>query len=531
MTFCGRPSPNCFRCRQRRIKCDKARPACSQCKRAGTQCAGYRDENSLVFRNENERIIRKVKAAKGQTAVKPQTPSTGSEVSSVSEENLASISRPNTLGLIPTPILERPMPLTHRDIDIHGLLFFAHNFSSAPYFDGSFSNKYPKSLFEEVEVDVTLRNSVISIGLAAVSNVNRDPALLSQARQRYGVTLNQVRRTIPTLSYANVGGLLRLIIMLAIFEMVDARPDALSFGTPQGTAHIAGVHMIMKQFPSPQAKQFNIQGELWFYFSVVLNYLQIGGSVPRELEGWSLQQIASPTDTIWAGFELMDIFVKFVHLCASLPHDQAVSAEEGVLRQAVNLEIELRTWRDRVPKEWSVTIKEAADIPGTFFGQSHLYQNAWAPRVLNHYYLGRLLVNELILVYIAKLEAPGPEWTEQKEQSLRVISQLATDICAGIASQGSDDNRSLLRGFFMTIYPLMIAASATGVSDALRSWVIGKLEIIGNRLGVRQALAAIPRIQLAIAHGVQPGLLPILAMQQSRVEEISSTLTGLSSGK
>jgi hypothetical protein len=289
--------------------------------------------------------------------------------------------------------------------------------------------------------------------------------------------------------------------------------------------------MIMKGFPFPQTKQFNNQGELWFYFSVVLNYLQTGGSFPRELEGWSPQQIASPTNEVWAAFELMDIFVKFVRLCASLPHGQAVRAEEGVLREAVNLETELWTWRDRVPKDWSVTIKEAADMPGIFWGQYHVYQNAWAPRVLNHYYLGRLLVNELILVYIGKLEAPSPEWTEQKEQSLMVISQLATDICAGIASQGLYDNRTLLRGFFMTIYPLMIAASATGVSDTLRSWVIGKLETIGNRLGIRQALAAIPRIQLAVAHGVQPGLLPILAMQQSRVEEISSTLTGLPSSK
>jgi hypothetical protein len=111
------------------------------------------------------------------------------------------------------------MSITPRDIDTHGLLFFVQNFSSAPFFDGSFATKYPKSLFEEVEVDASLRNSVISIGLAAVSNVNRDPALLSQARQRYGVTLNEVRRTIPNLSYANVGSVLRLILMLAIFEV------------------------------------------------------------------------------------------------------------------------------------------------------------------------------------------------------------------------------------------------------------------------------------------------------------------------
>jgi hypothetical protein len=49
--------------------------------------------------------------------------------------------------------------------------------------------------------------------------VIRDPELLSQARQRYGLTLNEVRRTIPNLSYATVGSVLRLILMLAIFEV------------------------------------------------------------------------------------------------------------------------------------------------------------------------------------------------------------------------------------------------------------------------------------------------------------------------
>ncbi|KAL3468548.1 hypothetical protein BJX64DRAFT_282712 [Aspergillus heterothallicus] len=346
---------------------------------AGKECSGYRDEKLLVFRNENERIIREVETAKGQALVKGQSPSTGSETSSALEE---SVSRLDTQGL--APVLARPMSITVRDIDEHGLLFFAHNFSSAPFFDGSFANLHRKTLFEEVELDASLRNSIISIGLAAMSNT----------RKRYGVTLNEVRRTVANLSYANVTSLLRTILMLAIFEMVGAKPDSLSLGKAEGTAHLAGVHMIMKRFP----------------------------------------QFASPGDEIWPGFELMDIFLKFIRLCASLPHYQAVNAEEEVLREALDLELEFQLWNNRVPADWSVTIREDANLPGTFYGQYHVYRSAWAPRVLNHYYLCRLLVNELILVYIAKLEAPSAAWAEQQEQSLSVIGQLATDICAGIAT-------------------------------------------------------------------------------------------------
>uniref|UniRef100_A0A093UPJ3 White-opaque regulator 1 n=1 Tax=Talaromyces marneffei PM1 TaxID=1077442 RepID=A0A093UPJ3_TALMA len=49
----GKPSKDCFSCRQRRIKCDLVRPGCTQCARLRKMCPGYRDETSLRFRNSN----------------------------------------------------------------------------------------------------------------------------------------------------------------------------------------------------------------------------------------------------------------------------------------------------------------------------------------------------------------------------------------------------------------------------------------------------------------------------------------------
>ncbi|KAJ5833022.1 hypothetical protein N7474_001333 [Penicillium riverlandense] len=49
----GRPSRDCYNCRQRRIKCDLKRPACGQCLRKEIQCQGYRDELEARFRFEN----------------------------------------------------------------------------------------------------------------------------------------------------------------------------------------------------------------------------------------------------------------------------------------------------------------------------------------------------------------------------------------------------------------------------------------------------------------------------------------------
>lgn len=59
MVFCGKASLSCKNCRIRRIKCNKLRPECSQCIRAGKTCPGYRDQLSLMFRDETVKVRNK----------------------------------------------------------------------------------------------------------------------------------------------------------------------------------------------------------------------------------------------------------------------------------------------------------------------------------------------------------------------------------------------------------------------------------------------------------------------------------------
>ena len=46
------------------FQCDQIDPACSQCLRAGKACPGYRDQLSLLFRDESEKVVRKAKTSK-----------------------------------------------------------------------------------------------------------------------------------------------------------------------------------------------------------------------------------------------------------------------------------------------------------------------------------------------------------------------------------------------------------------------------------------------------------------------------------
>jgi len=112
----------------------------------------------------------------------------------------------------------------------------------------------------------------------------------------------------------------------------------------------------------------------------------------------------------------------------------------------------------------------------------------------DHYRWTCILVHELILTRLILLPSISPDMYDQQTQSLRIISYLASHICASIASQLYWPNpnipgpgwNSQLTSVFMLLWPLKVAGSAIGVSNALHEWVIDVLENIGQTMGIRQ---------------------------------------------
>ncbi|KAL4959917.1 Zn(II)2Cys6 transcription factor domain-containing protein [Aspergillus stella-maris] len=518
MTFCCRPSQNCQRCRERRLKCDRVRPGCTQCKRAHKECAGYREEISLLFRNENERIIRRSKVAHERSRKRAEAMEMHRQSSSPRSESSKSSGSGSSDDSF---VLSRRVSTLSVDIDVSGLQFFFQHFSNKALVEKGFQCAPRRHMFVDIENDTSLRNAVISVGLAALANVNRDRALLSVARQRYGMALTKVRSVVDELPCGGVGVLLKMIVMLAIFEMVDAKTEM----STSWAIHLTGISALLQQTPFPQGMEFTSQAQLWFYLAVIVNYFQVGGPFPAALSKWRIQRRALLASDARPAFELIDILVKLVQLCS---RGQESSAEE-VLCEAVELEIELELWMQCLPPKWSFSIQQTENVPGTFYGQYHVYQDPWAPRVLNHYQLGRLLINEVIVAYASLLGD-----VEQEAHALSVIDQMATDICVGVATQDllgeqcelpmGGIPRPLLKGVFVTIYPLTVAGSATGVSDKLRNWVIETLQRMNDRTGIRQALNAIPRIQLAACQTRPAGFRPmslVVALAGQRVDDLA----------
>ncbi|KAF7876485.1 hypothetical protein EAF04_001575 [Stromatinia cepivora] len=62
MSFRGKPSKACERCRSRRLKCDLAPVTCGSCIRAGATCTGHRNTEKLRFKDETRSLHRKAAA-------------------------------------------------------------------------------------------------------------------------------------------------------------------------------------------------------------------------------------------------------------------------------------------------------------------------------------------------------------------------------------------------------------------------------------------------------------------------------------
>ncbi|KAF7180013.1 hypothetical protein CNMCM7691_009066 [Aspergillus felis] len=490
MPFCCRPSKFCLGCRQRRIKCDMAIPACSQCTRAGKECVGYRDELPLLFRDENARTIRRATAAKVRS--RAQRKDAGSDAASSPDLQLMGSGH----GTITATSLPSTLPCL--DMDNLGLQFFIYHFSTYAWAGRCPPQPIASPFMHRISENETLRSAVASVGLAALSNIRKDEAILRGARQRYGQAIRVIQNTLRSKKAYLLEGTMKMILMVALFEIVDASPTSkLSW-----IVHLQGAAALRNRSPRDFFRK-NHRSHIMFTFTWIFKYFQTGGRFPLELESWSAPDIPVEADDDFPAISLIEILLKFIRLKACLAdrNDQPLG---NALTEALACEMRLEAWSTSLPAKFGYMEKVSTDTSQYFHGRFHLYEDVWASRILIHYLVGRLLVNELIL-RLAPLYATPMEQILRTAQASRTIIQMAVDICVAAASQplfldymslnrrdymslNRNDAMPPLSGVFMLMYPLAVAATATGVSDDLHEWVLHTLDHIGQTMGIRQAL-------------------------------------------
>ncbi|XXG99392.1 hypothetical protein Hte_005729 [Hypoxylon texense] len=252
----SRLSRGCLRCRQRRVKCDQGQPACQRCVKRNEICEGYRDETSLLFRYETERVIEhaNVVASVPPSSASSQRsrrkswstdnrsvwsqPSTKSiDPSDLTEEELAGLNLPNPFPWVKaTPAHLQPSPeneVVDRFMDKY--VIYPCNETSSPGF-----LEHLPCLFKDVNVEgrFALRWAVRAAAYADLSKAQNSNALVSKAFHCYGMSLSALGESLSTTGKVPDDYDLMTTVMLDIFETFFIDNPAMRGAHAQGMAQI-----------------------------------------------------------------------------------------------------------------------------------------------------------------------------------------------------------------------------------------------------------------------------------------------------
>lgn len=269
--------------------------------------------------------------------------------------------------------------------------------------------------------------------------------------------------------------------------------------------HLDGATALLKQTTFNQALTASRpRRQLQYYYVSILKYFVAEGNVIPELFDWSPDIISTFGPDVQPAIRLVDIMIRFMKLHSSIRADPDPDPETTV-RSALAFETELDQWAKGLPEKWKFELNESSDTQNTFNGKYMVYDDVWASRDLNHYFWARLMVNETILSHISMFQTTTIKDLEQQQLALDTISQMATNICAGAASQmgafggglptGDATRVPPLNGIFMLMFPLAVAGGAAGAPDEVYQWVVQRFQKIGNTMGIRRALELIPRLK------------------------------------
>jgi len=236
----ARLSRGCFRCRQRRVRCDEGRPTCRRCINRNEVCEGYRDDAFIIFRNETDKTIENARASQrlssssSNTSSQPSARKRSRSVGAVSRHSTSSqISDPSALAVEeavgiklknPHPWLregppsEMMPPVEEQAVDnfMEKYVMYPCSQTSSPGF-----LEHLPCMFQEVNVNgrYALRWAVRAAAYADLSKDQDSDLLASKALQCYGMALSALADSLATSGKIPDDYDLMTVVVLDIFEV------------------------------------------------------------------------------------------------------------------------------------------------------------------------------------------------------------------------------------------------------------------------------------------------------------------------
>lgn len=243
-----------------------------------------------------------------------------------------------------------------------------------------------------------------------------------------------------------------------------------------------------------------------------ISCLQRDARVPESLlECTRLAMFLQPAEA--HGNRLVMIIGKLSNLRADICANM-YSDDREIVSAASAIEADLIAWLAALPPEFSYTTHITTPFDSAFQkrfrgispydNQYHVYPSTWACSSWNHYRSARIIVSEIILTRIRKISDSSSMASLSEEFRLQcrplrsTIRRLAVEICRSVPFHFNAHHveresnlpppESYLGGLVL-LWHLFVAGVVEDSGHGLHSWVIKCLEMIGNTMGIDQALA------------------------------------------
>ncbi|KAK2042270.1 hypothetical protein LZ31DRAFT_526531 [Colletotrichum somersetense] len=549
MVYCGKASQGCQNCRIRRIKCDKVNPECSQCIRVGKKCPGYRDQLSLMFRDESTKVIKKAHAQWGvsdgleneqiraSASNAPSSPasspaysqrSTPNSTRAASRSNVATAISPvpNTASFAPSPssssrsagstsppllpvvkqeICESSPPTLHigPTLEEQGVQFYVNR-----YLIGHPDE--PKS-GQELATEgwiwhPAMQDVMCAVGLAGLYNLTGNVEMMATAREKYGSALRQTGKLIRPPNTPSLDVTMRSVVALAMFEVVKGTHH--STGTVN--AHVMGGAALMRSWcPMPSLPFAGFRALLQLCYSMFIPLHVAGMPMPPDFYDWVLygSQLQIPIDR--PSTDLAVLIARFVEV-SSVIHNHVISdgnpKTANVLQQLLDLDSDMASWENALEGAWLYETVHATHLPpkAVFEGEYHKYHDVWTARIWNYYRWARVLVNQNVLDLANKnpISSLSLVSAAARDNFLANIRRLARDTLvsapthwrhpsldgqAQIKVESPGGGGSGSAGLPALLFHLKVAGCAPGVPRRYWEWALGVMQTIWGDMGMLHA--------------------------------------------
>ena len=507
-----------------RFQCDEGRPSCRRCIQGGELCIGYRDEFSLVFRNENEKAARKSARRRASTqslsssGTSSQTSRSSATASSVlGADDPSDLSAAQLFGLnlsSPFPWAKIVPQASAPSAEDQAVSTFFEKYVMYPCNSGSspgFLEQLP-GLFEEVrsEGKLALRWAVRAAAYATISNDQRSATLHDKALQCYGLALSALGEALADPRSIPDDYMLMTVVVLDLFETIFLH-DTVSAGS-----HAEGMAQILRLRGPDQI--YGARG--WSLFRVSHHRLQKQQLISRqailpESEVWlnslneELPHIRVEKDT----FQINKICERARNLLKSIKDTKSPADEIlDMVKQMHDLDQIAETWRQG--PEWAYKtvhrsqISEDELVTYEFPKFIQLHHDVWIAYEWNYHRTARIILHKHLMDCLDRLqflqEPFQSDLCSLKQASVDTVQTLVDEVLSTVPQSlgdidrngnimeiWSDTPKSKAVGGYFLLWPIKVIlatryatveqiTAARGVFERIRS-ITGMKSALGER--------------------------------------------------